>query len=164
MKRLALVTVGALALAAPALANVGAGKVKAGNYKGSTSQKKSSFIGLNTNRRDVHLRFSASTMHNVQIPYRLGCRSGQFIVDSTNISSLGPITGKHASFTATGDGPFGRPTPIGTYRLIDHITVTFPNDHTVAGTFTTTWTIFNTAGTKIDTCTMSKATWSATRQ
>jgi hypothetical protein len=160
MKRLALVTVGLLALAAPALADVGAGAVKAGTYKGKTSQ-----TGVAAQNRTVQFGFSGRTLHSVVIHYKIGCQSGHFIANATNISALGPINGKHASFTPTGSGRFnfGNGT-VGTFRLTDHVTVKFPNKHTVAGTFTTTWQIFNPAGSKADTCTMSTASWSATRQ
>ena len=153
MRKAALATLALLALAAPALADVNGGTVKSGRYKGTTAKGKS-----------VKFTFAGSALHGFHLNYRMSCTSGHTISPTTNIQELGPISGKHGSFTAHGSGRFSSLSPPGHYELLESIAVHFPSDHVVAGTFSAVDTITNSVGAKVDTCTLRPETWSANRQ
>jgi hypothetical protein len=159
MRRAALTALGLLATAAPALANVNSGALKPGTYKGTTAQRES-----------VKFKFGASALHRLHLGYAMSCTSGHTIGSAskpiiTNIPQLGPIAGKHAAFKAGHHGVFTFPNGArGHYKLTESIAVHFPNDHMVAGTFSATETISNQAGLTVDTCSLRRETWSATRR
>ena len=151
MRRVALITLGTLALAAPALANVNGGAVQSGAYSGGTSQGKT-----------VKFSFANASLHGFHLQFKLSCQSGLTVSGRTNISKLGPISGKHASITVSSSGPITLPNgSTGHFNGTELISVHFPSSHSVAGTYSSSETVHNSSGASVDSCAIGHVSWAA---